>query len=102
MEFASEKGASSWLSAPPIEEHGFSLHKSAFHDAISLWYGRHPSHLPTECTCGNKFTVEHAFSCLYAWWLPSLRHNEMRDITAQLLCETYHNVLVEPELQPLS
>ena len=26
----------------------------------------------------------------------------MRDITAQLLCETSHNVSVEPELQPLS
>ena len=101
MEFASEKGASSWLSALPIEEHGFSLHKSAFRDAISLRYGRHPSHLPTECTCGKKFTVEHAFSCLYGGF-PSLRHNEVRDITAQLLCETCHNVSVEPELQPLS
>ena len=34
----SEKGASSWLSALPIREHGFSLHKGAFIDAICLRY----------------------------------------------------------------
>ena len=30
IKVASEKGASSWLVALPIEKHGFSLHKSAF------------------------------------------------------------------------
>ena len=29
-EFASLKGASSWLTVLPIDEHGFSLHKSDF------------------------------------------------------------------------
>ena len=32
MEIASEKGASSWLTALPITEHGFALHKGAFRD----------------------------------------------------------------------
>ena len=58
MECASEKGASSWLSALPKKEDGFSLHKSAFRDAISL---RHSFHLPTECTCGKQFTVQHVY-----------------------------------------
>ncbi len=31
MALASEKGASSWLTTLPIEEHGFTLHKGAFH-----------------------------------------------------------------------
>ena len=35
----SEKGASSWLSALPIFEHGFALHKGAFRDALCLRYG---------------------------------------------------------------
>ena len=39
MEFGSEKGASSWLSALSLEEHKFVLHKTAFHDAIVLRYG---------------------------------------------------------------
>ena len=98
---ASTNNNNEMMSALPIEEHGFSLHKSAFRDAISLRYGWHPSYLLTECTCGKKFTVDHAFSCLYGGF-PSLRHNEVRDITTQLLCETCHNVSVEPELQPLS
>ena len=40
---ASEKGASSWLSALPLREYGFALHKTAFHDALALRYGWLPS-----------------------------------------------------------
>ena len=36
MDFASERGASTWLTSLPIREFGFCLHKSAFVDAISL------------------------------------------------------------------
>ena len=38
-EFASLKGASSWLTVLPIDEHGFSLHKSDFRDAVCVRYG---------------------------------------------------------------
>ena len=31
-----EKGVSSWLSAIPLESHGFVLHKRAFRDALAL------------------------------------------------------------------
>ena len=33
---------------------------------------------------------------------PTIRHNEIRDITASLLTEVCHNVATEPPLQPLS
>ncbi len=33
---------------------------------------------------------------------PSIRHNEIRDITADLLTEICHDVSVEPDLQPLT
>ena len=33
---------------------------------------------------------------------PTIRHNELRDITATLLTEVCHNVTTEPTLQPLS
>ena len=39
IELASEKGASNWLSILPLQEHNFSLHKTAFHDAVALRYG---------------------------------------------------------------
>jgi len=33
---------------------------------------------------------------------PSIRHNELRDITAAFLSEVCHNVSIKPTLQPLS
>ena len=33
---------------------------------------------------------------------PTIRHNEIRDITASLLTEVCNNVATEPLLQPLS
>ena len=33
---------------------------------------------------------------------PTMRHNEIRDMTASLLTEVCHNVATEPPLQPLS
>ena len=36
---AKEKGSSTWLTALPLVEHGFALHKGAFHDALALRYG---------------------------------------------------------------
>ena len=63
MNLAQEKGASSLLTSRPIEEFGFSLHKGAFRDAISLRYGWLPLNCPTHCACGSSFSVYHALSC---------------------------------------
>ena len=96
-ELASEKGASNWLSVLPLQEYNFSLHKTAFHDAVALRYGWDPARLPQHCTCGTKFTVEHSFTCPKGGF-PSIRHNEIRDFTASLFTE----VDVEPHLQPIT
>ena len=97
----SEKGASSWLTVLPISEHGFALHKGAFRDALCLRYGWRPSHLPSHCVCGHGFTIEHALSCPRGGF-PSIRHNEIRNITADLLNEVCHSVGIEPSLQPVT
>jgi hypothetical protein len=101
MEQASERGASSWLTAIPISEFGFRLHKEAFRDALCIRYGWTPKHLPSHCVCGNTFTVSHAFSCPKGG-LPSIRHDDIRDTMAQFLTEVCSNVAVEPQLQALS
>ena len=101
MNLASEKGASSWLTALPISEHGFALHKGAFRDAICLRYGWRPTNLASHCICGQSFSVEHALSCSRGGF-PSIRHNELRDITAKLLTEVCSGVGTEPSLQPIS
>ena len=102
MDLTSEKGASNcnWLSALPIEEHGFALHKQAFRDAIALRYGWSPSRTPS-CACGLAFSVQHVLSCPKGGF-PSILHNEIRDVTAKLLSETCSGVAVEPTLQPVT
>ena len=101
MDLAREKGSSSWLTALPLEEHGFSLHKGAFVDALALRYGWVPSRTPSSCVCGADFTVEHMLSCPQGGF-PSIRHNEIRDITANFLSEVCHDVCIEPDLQEVT
>ena len=81
--------------------HGFSLHKSAFRDALCLRYGWQPQLLPTTCTCGHSFTIDHALCCPTGAF-PIVRHDELRDLTADLLSEVCHDVCIEPHLQPLT
>ena len=101
MDLARERGSSSWLTTRPLEEHGFSLHKGAFVDALALRYGWAPSNTPKSCVCGANFTVEHMLSCPRGGF-PTIRHNEIRDITANLLSEVCSDVRVEPDLQEVT
>ena len=113
MNLAQEKGASSWLTVLPLEEHGFTLHKRAFWDAVSLRYGWAPSQIPTNCACDHPFTIQHVFNTCWmvkGWsqlscpkgGYPSIRHNELRDLTANLLTEICRGVAIEPTLQPIT
>ncbi len=83
----------------PLEEHGFHLHKSAFYEALALRYSWSPQRLPSNCVCGSKLSIDHAFSCPKGGF-PSIKHNEIRDLTANLLTEVCSEVCIEPELQP--
>ena len=101
MELAQEKGASSWFSALPLEEHGFALHKGGFRDAICLHYLWDLPRTPEHCACGQKFGVNHAMCCPKGDF-PTLRHNEVRDLTADLLTDICGDVEREPLLQPVT
>ena len=83
INLAQEKGASSLLSTLSIEEHGFSLRKSTFRDALSLRYGWQPAFLPSQYVCGKKFIVDHAFSCLHGGSPP---RGIMKFRTLQQIC----------------
>ena len=72
VSLAQEQGASTWLTVLPLEEHGFSLHKGAFRDALALRFGWSLTNIPSHCACGNKLTTEHAFSCAKGGF-PSMR-----------------------------
>ncbi len=98
---ASEKGASAWLTTLPVEQHGFALHKGAFRDALALRYGWPLQFCPATCACGARFEPEHMMICRQGGYL-SLRHNELRDLTASLMAEVCIDVQVEPKLQPVN
>ena len=101
VDLAKEKGASSWLSVLPLDYHNFSLHKGAFKDAICLRYGWKLRNTPIKCSCGTTFSTDHAIVCPMGGF-PTIGHNELREVTASLLCDVCHNVATEPRLQPFS
>ena len=91
------KGVSNWLTSLPLKNHGFDLSKQTFHDAIRKRYGWALDRLPITCVCGSRFDVSHALPCKRGGFV-TLRHNEVRDITANLLNEVCTDVKIEPIL----
>ena len=100
MDHASEKGASSWLTALPIEELGMHLHKGDFRDAVYLRYNWELPNTPQTCACGSPFSVSHALSCPKGGFIIA-RHNSLRNMTGKLLSEVCRDVQIEPPLQRL-
>ena len=95
-----QKGVSNWLTSLPLKNHGFDLTKQEFRDAIKLRYGWALDRTPMTCVCGSKFDVNHALSCKRGGFV-TLRHNEVRNITANLLNEVCNDVKIEPMLAEL-
>ena len=97
---ASEKGASSWVTASPSYDHGTVLHKRDFVDSLHA-LRMDPSGSPISCACGNAFNVQHALDCKLGG-LRIIQHNEVRDTIAQFMREAgLKAVELEPQLQPL-
>ena len=101
MDLSQEKGTSNWLTILLVKEYGFSLHKGAFRDALALRYGWNLNNSPSTCSCVSNISVEHTLSCAKGGY-PSIRHNEIQDLTAHLMTEVCPNVALEPHLQPLT
>ena len=84
VEIAQATGASRWLTALPIAEHGFALN-FVMCSTCGMGGDNHFYH-------NSKFvTVEHALSCPYGGF-PTIRHNEVRNITAHLMSDVCHSV----------
>ena len=73
--------------ALPLMDHGFALR-----DALAVRYGWTPSEMPSMCACGSSGTCAKG-------GFPSIRHNEIRNMTVTLLTEVCHDVCIEPGLQ---
>ena len=95
LDLASEKGASTWLTTLPLSEYGFQLNKQEFNDAILLRYNFKIKNVAPVCVCGERNSVNHALICKVGGYV-SLRHNHLRDTTADLLKQVCKDVQTEP------
>ena len=73
------------------------FNKEQFQDTLRIRYNWNLPPLPSECICGDEFNISHALSCKKGGFV-TLRHNELRDITAKLLDEVCVDVRREPRL----
>ena len=96
-----EKGASSWLKSYPISDHGFDLTKQQFWDSLRLRYGWVLPNMPSMCCCSGKMDVQHAMSCERGGFI-TIRHNDLRDLTANFLSNVCDDVEIEPKLLPVT
>ena len=79
----------------------FNLSKRDFRDAIKLRYDWEIADLPAMCTCGDLFTVDHAMVCRHGGLIIQ-RHNEIRDLEAEMLRMVCTDVETEPVLQEIT
>ena len=101
INLASEKGASIWLNTLPIKNLGYSLNKQEFIDAIALRYNFRIKGMASHCACGSKNSLDHTLICRLGGYT-IMRHNEVRNVEADLLKEVCRDVQIEPALIPLS
>ena len=101
LDLAAEKGSSVWLTVLPLREMGFNLNKREFRDAIKLRYDWPVDDIPSTCVCGDAFTVDHAMICKRGGFVTQ-RHNELRDLEAELLNMVCTDVEIEPVLEDIS
>ena len=101
LDLAAEKGASTWLTVLPLKNMGFDLSKREFRDALRLRYNWPLNDIPSKCVCGDDFSVEHAMVCRRGGFIIQ-RHDELRNLEAELLRSVCNDVEVEPILQDIT
>ena len=96
IEVSRENGVSIWLRVIPIKGNGFFLEKQTW-DAKRMRYNVSLERLPTLCVCGGSFNLQHALSCPKEG-LVTTRHNELKNLTAEILGEICKNMVIDPLL----
>ena len=96
-----EKGVSSWLTSYPISDHGFHLTKQQFWDSLRLRYSGVLLNIPSTCCCSAKMDAQHAMSCKRGEFV-TIRYNDLRDLTANVLSNLRNDVDIESKLLPVT
>ena len=90
------RGASYWLTAIPLKDMNFDLSKREFRDALRLRCDWPIPDSPSVCVCGCSFTV-----ICQRGGLIIQRHNETRDLGAELLDMVCYDLAIVPLYNPL-
>ena len=103
VDLATQKGASSWLTVLPIRDMNFDLNKSEFRDAVKLRYDWEVPDTPSVCVCNcrDHFNVDHGMICKRGGFVIQ-RHNELRDLEAEMVRMVCNGVEIEPVLQDIT
>ena len=101
VDLATQKVASNWLTILPIRDKNFDLNRSEFRDAVKLRYDWDVPDMPSVCVCRNHFNVDHAMICKRGGFVIQ-RHNELRDLEAEMLRMVCNGVEIEPVLQDIT
>ena len=79
----------------PLKEWDYNLNKKEFRDGIKLRYDWEITDTPMLCVGGVQFSVDHAMVCQRGGFIIQ-RHNELRDLEAEMLRMVCNDVEVEP------
>ena len=101
VELATEKGSSNWLTVIPVKDLDHNLKKKESRDAIKLRYDWEITDTPMLGACGVQLSVDHAMVCQRGGFIIQ-RHNDLRDLEAEMLRMVCNDVEVEPVLQEVT
>ena len=103
MDLNSEKGSSSWLMVSPFSIWPNMNSGMLYIFDMVAWTLPNIWAFPDHCVCGESFSPDHVMICHHGG-LTFVCHNEIRDMThtAEWLELLYHDVVIEPPLQPLT
>ena len=78
-----------------------TLNKREFSGAIKLRYGWEFNDIPTVCVCGDLLDADHTMICMRGGYIIQ-RHNEIRDLEAEILQAVCTDVEIEAVLQEVT
>ena len=84
-----------------MKDMDFTLNKRELWDPVKLRYDWPIPECQFICVCGANFSVDHAMVCKRGGFVIQ-RHNEIRDLEAELLEMVCSDVRIEPSLQPVT
>ena len=92
------KCASSWLTVIPLKDLDYTLSKREFRDKFHWRYDWQIKKYPFHSSVGISSVLTYDMICRRSGFIIQ-RHNQLRDLEAEMLNDVCHDVDVEPVLQ---